>query len=102
MAALSILALKDPSLLKQACLIGDKWCAADDSATFVVTNPANGEVLATVPKMGANETELAIEAAQAAYPAWRALTAKARSIVLRRWFELIMQNQDDLGIILTA
>ena len=100
--ATSILNLKDPTLLKQACLIGDQWRAADDGATLEVTNPATGAVLATVPKMGAHETTLAIETAQAAYPAWRALTAKARAVILRRWFELIMQHQDDLGIILTA
>lgn len=97
-----ILLLKDPTLLKQACLIGDQWRAADDGATLEVTNPATGAVLATVPKMGVRETALAIDSAQAAYPAWRALTAKARAVILRRWFELIMQHQDDLGTILTA
>ncbi|MEO6354207.1 MAG: NAD-dependent succinate-semialdehyde dehydrogenase [Burkholderiaceae bacterium] len=100
--AACFLALKDPTLLKQTCLIGDQWCEADDGATLEVTNPATGEVLAVVPKMGTRETTLAINTAQAAYPAWRALTAKARSIILRRWYELIIQHQDDLGIILTA
>ena len=94
--------LKDPSLLRQQCYIDGAWTDADSGATIEVTNPATGEVLATVPKMGTAETRRAIEAAEAALPAWRARTAKERATILRRWFELMMANQDDLAAIMTA
>ncbi len=96
------LGLKDPSLLRQQCYIDGKWCDADDGATIAVTNPATGEQIGTVPKMGVAETRRAIEAAEAAQPAWRALTAKERANILRRWFNLIMENQEDLAVIMTA
>jgi succinate-semialdehyde dehydrogenase / glutarate-semialdehyde dehydrogenase len=97
-----MLSLSDPTLLRQACYLNGTWCAADSGAVLTVTNPANGEQLGTIPKMGTRETRRAIEGAQAALPAWRARTAKERSTILRRWFELIMANQEDLAIIMTA
>ncbi|MFC4160236.1 NADP-dependent succinate-semialdehyde dehydrogenase [Chitinimonas lacunae] len=97
-----MLNLKDPSLLKQQCYIDGQWVAADSGATFEVTNPATGETLARVPRMGEAETRRAIEAAERAWPAWRAKTAKERATVLRKWYELILENQDDLAVLLTA
>ena len=97
-----MLTLKDPALLKQQCYINGQWLAADSGATIDVTNPASGEKLGTIPRMGTDETRRAIEAANAALPAWRARTAKERSAILRRWFELIMANQEDLAVIMTA
>ena len=94
--------LKDPTLLKQQCYINGRWCDADSAAVIDVTNPATGEVIGTVPKMVADETRRAVEAANAALPAWRAKTAKERSVILRRWFDLMMANQDDLAVIMTA
>jgi succinate-semialdehyde dehydrogenase/glutarate-semialdehyde dehydrogenase len=70
---------------------------ADNGQTIKVNNPATGEIIGTVPKMGAAETRRAIEAADKALPAWRALTAKERAGKLRRWFELMIENQDDLA-----
>ncbi|MCG8692551.1 MAG: aldehyde dehydrogenase family protein, partial [Minwuiales bacterium] len=93
----SALGLKDASLLRQQCYIDGAWCDADSGETIPVNNPATGEVLGTVPKMGADETRRAIEAAERAYPAWRALTAKERAGILRKWHDLMMENQDDLG-----
>ncbi len=96
------LALADPSLFRQHCYIDGEWCDADDGATVAVTNPATNEVLGTVPKMGAAETRRAIEAANAAFAGWRKLTAKQRSVILRTWHDLMLANQDDLAIIMTA
>lgn len=97
-----MLPLQDPTLLKNHCYLAGVWNDADNSETITVTNPATGEKLGTVPKMGTFETRRAIAAAAAALPAWRARTAKDRSGILRRWFELIMANQDDLAVIMTA
>jgi succinate-semialdehyde dehydrogenase / glutarate-semialdehyde dehydrogenase len=94
--------LKDPSLFRRQCYIDGAWIDADSGATYDVINPSDGSVLGTCPLMGADETRRAIEAANAAWPAWRALTAKDRSKVLRRWFELMMENQEDLARIMTA
>ncbi len=94
--------LKDKSLFRQQCYIDGTWTDADDKSTIAVHNPANGEQVGTVPKMGATETRRAIEAANAAWPAWRAKTAKERSIILRKWFELIMANQEDLAKLMTV
>ncbi|HVS27622.1 MAG TPA: NADP-dependent succinate-semialdehyde dehydrogenase [Burkholderiales bacterium] len=96
------LTLKNPKLLRQQCYINGEWVNADNQAAFAVTNPADGSQLGTVPNMGASETRRAIEAAHAAWPAWRVKTAKERAAVLRRWFELIMANQQDLAVIMTA
>lgn len=97
-----MLPLKDPALLKHRCYLAGGWSDSDPNETMIVTNPATGETLGTVPKMGAVETRRAIEAAAAALPAWRARTAKERANTLRRWFELVMANQDDLAVIMTA
>ncbi|MFA7060752.1 MAG: NADP-dependent succinate-semialdehyde dehydrogenase [Pedobacter sp.] len=97
-----MLNLKDTTLLKQQCYLNGHWLDADSGATIDVTNPANGEKLGVIPKMGADETRCAIEAANSALPAWRGKTAKERSVILRRWFELMMLNQEDLAIIMTA
>lgn len=94
--------LNDSRLLRQQCYINGAWVDADNGATLEVTNPATGEVLGSVPKMGTAETRRAIEAANVAYPAWRALTAKERSNRLRRWFELMMENQEDLAVLMTC
>jgi succinate-semialdehyde dehydrogenase / glutarate-semialdehyde dehydrogenase len=94
--------LRDQSLLRQSCYLNGQWLTADNGKTIDVTNPATGEVLGTIPKMGTAETRRAIEAANAAWPAWRAKTAKERATILRRWFELMLENQEDLAIIMTA
>jgi len=94
--------LKDPTLLRQQCYIDGKWVDADDRKTLAVHNPADGQQIGTVPSMGAAETRRAIEAANAAWPAWRARTAKERSNILRKWFELMMANQEDLAVIMTV
>jgi succinate-semialdehyde dehydrogenase/glutarate-semialdehyde dehydrogenase len=96
------LPLKDPNLLRQANYINGKWVQADSGKTLVVKNPATGEVVGEVPAMGTAETRRAIEAAHAAQPAWRALTAKERASVLRKLFELLLANSDDLATIMTA
>jgi len=93
--------LKDPSLFRQQCYIDGAWVDADDKATLAVVNPATGSPIGTVPKMGAAETRRAIEAANAAWPAWRARTAKERSNILRKWFDLMMANQEDLARLMT-
>lgn len=93
--------LQDSSLLHEKCYINGQWLNADSAATITVTNPANGDVLGTIPNMGANETQAAIDAANAALPAWRTLTAKERATKLQSWFKLMMENQDDLGLIMT-
>ncbi|HFZ8995535.1 TPA: aldehyde dehydrogenase family protein, partial [Citrobacter freundii] len=93
--------LIDPTLFRQQALIDGQWRNANSGETIAVTNPASGELLGNVPKMGADETREAIEAANRALPAWRALTAKDRANILRRWFNLIMDNQDDLALLMT-
>ncbi|MFZ5938047.1 succinate-semialdehyde dehydrogenase I [Pseudomonas putida] len=94
--------LKDAQLFRQQAFINGEWLDADSGQTINVTNPATGEVIGTVPKMGTAETRRAIEAADKALPAWRALTAKERSAKLRRWFELMIENQDDLARLMTT
>ena len=99
---MSAINLNDPSLLQRHCLIAGEWRDADTGETFPVTNPATGEVIALVPLMGAPETVVAIEAANAAWPAWRALTAKARHDLLMAWFHLILANAEDLALLITS
>jgi succinate-semialdehyde dehydrogenase/glutarate-semialdehyde dehydrogenase len=94
--------LRDPDLLRTRAFIGGKWVDAASGATLAVTNPATRESIGTVPDMGVTETRHAIEAASQAFPAWAALTAKERAAILRRWFELLMANQDDLATLMTA
>ncbi|GAA3992792.1 NADP-dependent succinate-semialdehyde dehydrogenase [Comamonas faecalis] len=91
--------LKDPSLLREQCFIDGQWLGAQQ--TIAVTNPATGAHIASVPKLGAAHARQAIEAANRAWPAWRARTAKERAALLKRWFELIMAHQDDLATIMT-
>ncbi|MEW6090486.1 NAD-dependent succinate-semialdehyde dehydrogenase [Parvibaculum sp.] len=93
--------LKDKSLLKTRCFIGGEWVGGD-APQIGVTDPATGEVIATVPSLGVKETREAIEAAHKAQKSWAARPAKERAAVLRRWFDLMMENQDDLAAILTA
>jgi succinate-semialdehyde dehydrogenase/glutarate-semialdehyde dehydrogenase len=93
--------IKDERLFRQQCYVGGKWIDADNGASFAVTNPADGSVLGTVPDLGTAETRRAIEAADAALPAWRAKSAKERSAILRRWFDLCMANLDDLTTLVT-
>ncbi len=92
--------LKDPTLLKTDALINGEWIKG--SSRFDVLDPATGHKLADVANLGPADAEAAIAAANAAWPAWRTKTAKERSILLRKWYELIMANQDDLGRIMTA
>ena len=93
--------LNDDRLFRQQCYIDGAWVDADSGATFPVNNPATDEVLGTVPKLGAAETARAIAAAERAWPAWRAKTAKERSNILRAWFNLILENQKDLAVLMT-
>ena len=94
--------LKDPALLRTKCYLDGGWHGADDGRTREVVDPATHRKIGTVPVLGATETRRAIEAASRAFPAWAAKTAKERSAVLRRWFELMMANVDDLALILTS
>ena len=94
--------LKDARLFRQQCYIDGQWVDADSGKTIAVSNPANGATLGSVPGMGSAETRRAIEAASAALPAWRAKTAKERSAILRRWFDLMLANQEDLAVLMTA
>ncbi|MFM0603381.1 NADP-dependent succinate-semialdehyde dehydrogenase [Paraburkholderia sediminicola] len=96
------LVLKDPTLLKTKSYIAGEWQSADDGAIFEVKNPATGETIATVPRMGTTETRRAIDTANAAWPAWRATTAKHRATILRKWHDLMLENADDLAKILTT
>ncbi|MEZ5897144.1 MAG: NAD-dependent succinate-semialdehyde dehydrogenase [Parvularculaceae bacterium] len=102
MTGIAPLPLKDPDLLRQAMLIDGKWVQADSGATIDVTNPATGDVIARVPKGGADETRRAINAAKAAMNSWRKALPKDRSRILRNLFNLMMAHIDDLSIILTA
>lgn len=96
------LQLRDPSLLKTECLIDGRWLAAGDGTTIAVNNPATGELLAAVPKMGEAETQTAIAAAERAFAEWKSRTADQRAAILHKWFELLMQHQEDLAQIMTA
>jgi succinate-semialdehyde dehydrogenase / glutarate-semialdehyde dehydrogenase len=93
--------VQNNSLFRQQAFINGAWVNADSGQVITVTNPASGEVIGTVPRMGARETRRAIEAANSALPAWSALTAKERATKLRRWFELMMANQEDLARLMT-
>lgn len=96
------LALRDPSLLKNLCLIDGQWLAADDGSRIDVHNPATGEAVGHVPRMGEAETQRAIAAAERAFALWKQQTAEARARLLHRWFELMMENQEDLALIMTS
>jgi succinate-semialdehyde dehydrogenase/glutarate-semialdehyde dehydrogenase len=94
--------LKDPSLLATKAYVAGEWIDADDGTSFEVTNPARGDVIARVPNLGRAETARAIAAAAKAQKEWAARTGKERAAIMRKWFELMMANQDDLGTILCA
>ncbi|WP_114417821.1 NADP-dependent succinate-semialdehyde dehydrogenase [Marinospirillum perlucidum] len=93
--------LQDANLFRQQAWINGQWVDADSGETTPIYNPSNQELLGQVPNLGQAETRRAIEAAEAAMPAWQALTAKERSNILRKWFDLMMEHQDDLGRIMT-
>ncbi|HTD31375.1 MAG TPA: NADP-dependent succinate-semialdehyde dehydrogenase [Steroidobacteraceae bacterium] len=94
--------LRDPDLLRTRAFIGGEWVNAAEGGTHPVLNPATRELIGTVPVMGASETRRAIQAASGAFPAWAARTAKERAVILRRWYELLMANQEDLATLMTA
>src|SRR5215216_4458198 len=96
------LTLKDSKLFREQCYVDGAWGDAEGGKTIAVHNPATGAVLGTVPRMGAAEAKRAIEAAERALPAWSAKTAKERAVILRKWFDLMMANQEDLAQIMTA
>jgi succinate-semialdehyde dehydrogenase/glutarate-semialdehyde dehydrogenase len=93
--------MKDSTLIQSHAFIDGAWIPALSGNTFPVTNPATGELLANVADCGPDETQQAIAAAEKAFPAWRAMTASARAAVLRRWHDLILENTDDLGLLMT-
>jgi succinate-semialdehyde dehydrogenase/glutarate-semialdehyde dehydrogenase len=94
--------LTDPKLFRQSCYVDGAWVNARGGATISVDNPATGDIVGTVPKFGAAETRDAIEAANRAFPAWRAKTAKERAAALRKWFELMIANTEDLAKLMTT
>ena len=94
--------LRDPALLRDRCYVDGAWVEADSGRRFDVDNPGDGSVVGSVPDMGAAEARRAIEAAERALPAWRALPAKERSRIVRKWHDLILANADDLALILTT
>ena len=93
--------LRNQSLYRQQCHINGKWLDADDGATIEVTNPANGSVIGSVPGMGAPDTRTVIEHAYKAQASWRAMLAKERAAILRRWYELMLENKEDLALMMT-
>ena len=93
--------LNDSHLFRQQCFIDGRWVDADSGETMEVFNPASGETIGTMPNAGAEETRRAIEAADAAWPAWRKHTAKERAAVIRAWYDLILANADDLAMLMT-
>ncbi len=101
-SAARTLPIKDQNLFRQQAYINGAWVGADSGKTIDVTNPATNEVLGTIPHMGAAETRRAIAAAEAAWSGWRKKTAKERANILRKWFNLMMENQEDLAILMTA
>jgi succinate-semialdehyde dehydrogenase/glutarate-semialdehyde dehydrogenase len=100
--AKSTLKLDNPALFREQAYVDGAWTADGDGTTFDVTNPADGSLLAQLPNQGAEQARHAIEAASAAWPEWRARTAKDRAAVLRRWYELMLENKDDLAALMTA
>lgn len=94
--------LKNPSLLRQLCLVDGQWVAATDARQIAVTNPANGDVIAHVPSLSGVDAERAVAAADRAFTSWSKLAAKQRAALLRRWFDLMVENADDLGMLMTS
>ncbi|AQU84173.1 MULTISPECIES: NAD-dependent succinate-semialdehyde dehydrogenase [unclassified Halomonas] len=93
--------LQDPNLLKSQCYIDSVWVNADNDHTISVTDPATGETITSVPKCGSNETRRAVDAAELAFQGWHKRTAKERSVLLRRWYELMIEHKEDLALIMT-
>ena len=93
--------LSNPALFRERCYINGAWRDAEGGETLAVTNPANGDVIARIPKMGGAEAREAIGHARDAQPGWSGLLAKERAAVLRRWFDLMMENQEDLARLMT-
>ncbi len=93
--------LKDPRLFREACYVDGQWIQASSGQTIDVDNPATKEIIGKVPKLSGAETRRAIEAANQSFPAWSKKLAKERAAVLRRWFELVMANQEDLARLMT-
>src|SRR5579859_7298111 len=93
--------LKDPQLFREACYVDGQWIQASSGQTIKVDNPATKEIIGNVPKLSGAETRRAIEAANSAFPSWSKKTAKERAAVLRRWFDLMMANQEDLARLMT-
>ena len=102
MDAKTKIALGDPALFRQQCYVNGEWMDAAGGLAIEVDNPATGEIIGTVPALGAEETRMAIEAADAAWAGWRSRPAKARANLMRRWFELMMQHQEDLAVLMTS
>ena len=98
----SRIALTDPRLFREQCYIDGAWVGAGSGGAIDVDNPATGETIGTVPRLGRTETRAAIDAAARAFPAWRRKTAKERAAVMRRWFDLMMANQEDLARLMTT
>src|SRR5450432_3592256 len=94
--------LSDPALFREACYIDGAWVGAGANGAIDVDNPATGEIIGKVPRLGKTETRAAIDAASRAFPSWRRKTAKERAVVMRRWFDLMMANQEDLAQLMTA
>ena len=94
--------LSDPTLLRQQAYVNGAWIDATRGGKASVSDPATGAVIETVPDMGGNETRAATEAAEASWPTWRAKTGKERAVILRRWFDLMIEHRDDLAAIMTA
>ena len=101
-ATITGIQLSDAKLFRQSCYVDGSWVNARGGATINVDNPATGEIVGTVPKFGAAETRDAIEAANRAFPEWRKKTGKERAAVLRKWFDLMMANQEDLARLMTT
>src|ERR1044072_9980470 len=94
--------LSDSQWFRQSCYVDGAWISAPSGGTISVDTPASGEVVGTVPKFGASETRAAIEAADRALPAWRKKTAKERGAAVRKWYELMLQHQEDLARLMTT
>lgn len=94
--------LQEPGLFRERCLVNGQWIGAQSGRTIEVRNPATDELIGAVAALGGEETRMAVEAAALAYPSWRAMTAKERSQILRRWYDLILLHQEDLAVIMTT
>ena len=102
MDAKTRIALGDPALFRQQCYVNGEWIDANGGGAIEVDNPATGETIGTVPALGAAETRAAIDAADAAWVGWRARPAKDRANLMRKWFDLMMANQEDLAVLMTS